>query len=476
MSDPSFKVGTVKLDDCILVNHKNKQLDIRDLMLEFNIYQNIMKPGTECEIVLLDSNGLVEFFPIVGDETLILKFTETGSINKELIYLFRVYKISDRRKMKQGMEVFVLKCITQELINNARFSVDKSYNDQPISNIVKSIYDEYLKPNTTDFAYIKKDNEIVAENTLGNFSVIFNKKRPLDAISYLTNEAEADFNSIQYTAIGDEDVDSNVSASSFVIFQKNNNWSFQTLQSLFNGNPVDDFYMKIAASEMPQPVPLPSSPTPIRPYQIISSFSIKKQFDMSESLNTGKFNLTVFTVDPISRQYTSDNFVYDRDVNKLGSIERNISKIYTKESLYANQSDTNNIDTDSAVRRFSLASRLGSSEYLRNGIDTDPQIRNPRTLHSFLKYDYASRMHLANIVFEVIIPGNISIELGDIINLHIPQTTNTLEYSKKINIFYDKRFMVSAIRYTFNKETNHFFTVLECVKNSYARTPEEVTK
>jgi hypothetical protein len=347
--------------------------------------------------------------------------------------------------MGQSSEVFILKCETQELINDARFSVDKSYNDQPVSNIVKSIYDEYLKPKTTDFTYIKNDNEMVSENTSGTFSVIFNKKRPLAALNYLATEAK-----------------SIVKASSFIVFQKNNSWSFQTLQSLFDRAPVEDFYMKLAATQDK------NEEGRIKPYQKISSFSIKKQFDMSEAIHMGMFNMTVNTVDPISKKYESDAFVYDKDVNDLGTIEDDVSKIYTKESLYTKQVET--------VKRFSLASRLGSSEYLRNGINTDPQTRNPRTLHSFLKYDYASRMHLANIVFEIIVPGNISVELGDIINLHIPQSSVTKEYNKRINILYDKRFMVSAIRHTFNKETNHFFTVLECVKNSYAKTPEEVLK
>jgi len=43
-------------------------------MIEFTIFQDLYGKGTKIELSIVDSNGLIEMFPIVGDETLAIQF------------------------------------------------------------------------------------------------------------------------------------------------------------------------------------------------------------------------------------------------------------------------------------------------------------------------------------------------------------------------------------------------------------------
>ena len=67
------------------------------------------------------------------------------------------------------------------------------------------------------------------------------------------------------------------------------------------------------------------------------------------------------------------------------------------------------------------------------------------------------------------IPGNTDVEIGNVIEVHIPQTSDFEDYKRSNNLLYGNKFLVTAIRHTFNKKKNHFFTVLSIVKDTYAK-------
>ena len=76
---------------------------------------------------------------------------------------------------------------------------------------------------------------------------------------------------------------------------------------------------------------------------------------------------------------------------------------------------------------------------------------------------------LTNIVLEITIAGNTDIEIGNMIEIYIPQTTEYKEFKNKSNLLYGSKFLVTAIRHIFNREQNNFGTVLSIVKDSYAK-------
>ena len=66
----SFISNTLRVNHIILTNFQGQTLDITNLILGVDIYENIYANALTGTIDVIDSNDLVEFFPIIGEETI----------------------------------------------------------------------------------------------------------------------------------------------------------------------------------------------------------------------------------------------------------------------------------------------------------------------------------------------------------------------------------------------------------------------
>lgn len=448
-----YKPGDVELKSCLLYNYNKKVIDIRHLTVEFNIYHDIFDHGIACELVLADSNGIVEFMPIVGEETLAISF-KTPTFDNLLTYVFRVYSITDKNKSEQRSDVFVIHGVSQEGLSNQRKGVKKSYVDLPASTIVKSIYNEFLKPTEEEYGIIKKNKVLEIEETKDNVSLVVPDKKPFDVINYLAGEAESKN-------------DQESLASNFIFFEDADGWHFKTIDSMLTQDAVENFFLVDAQVEQEKDMG-----DKINPHQKISNLDFESQLDTLENLEMGLYFNTIETIDPITKRFTTDSYLYERDSSKIGHVEKSFNnrKYLTENSIFKNDAGS----SKSIMIISNIGENYSKQNFLNAAVTNDPQIRNPRKIHKFLKYDIASRLQLENISFSVTVPGNSDIRIGDIVNLHIPQSTSKKDFEKKVNILYDKRFFIIALRHTYNKKDNSFFTVFECVKDSFAKELVEV--
>jgi len=485
-----YAPGVINLETCLLFNYNKKVLDIRHLMIEINVYHDIFTNGTKCELVIGDTNGIVEIMPIVGEEKLLLEFSSPMD-DKILTYVFQIYKISVKEKLAHRSELIILHGVTQETVNNARTTVENSFVDQTSSTIIRSIYERHLRPREEDFIMSDLKSKIVIQKVDRNMSVVFPRIPPYEAIRYICQETyhsgKLIFETYKNNELESEDspaneTTNNSQSSNFVFFQKSDGWYFQTLDSLLI-QPVansNNFYLAPANYEQPQPgnvatlgLPQPKNSN-IFPFQIISNVNLVNQFDTIESSFNGLYSSFTETIDPVLKEFTRESFVYADKVKNMNHLEQDKSQfgsdfIFTDNSLYRTNKKTS--------ARSYVASNIGENysqlPIFGNARVTDPRIRNPRNIHKYIHYDRASRLKLeSNIVLNVTIPGNTSLEIGDVVNLHIPQTSIIDEYmdkNGKLNLLYDKKFLVTTIRHLYNKKTNNFSTVMECVKDTYAK-------
>ena len=149
-----YRPGGIVLTGIEIFNFKKKSLVLTGQTVEFNIFQDIYAQGTKCEVGILDSNGIIEMLPIVGDETLVVKF-RTPTFDTELNYVFKIYKITSRAKEAARAEVFVLHGVSQEVISDRRKSLKTSYLQLKPEKIIESIYENYLRPTIEEFGIIE---------------------------------------------------------------------------------------------------------------------------------------------------------------------------------------------------------------------------------------------------------------------------------------------------------------------------------
>jgi len=462
---PVFETNGVIVEDIILYNYRGTPVSLNDITKEFVVYHDLMIQGIRCDIMIDDAKGLIEMAPIVGDENILLRF-KSPNTEKLREYSFRVYKVGKRKKTNERSESFVLQCCSHEIINNNRKSINRSYIDQSGDNIIKGIYASFLEPQQNDFVFIRKKN-LYLQQTDGNHSFVFTGEKPLDCINYICKESQAkikgfinqyDYQKYKTPSNQVEFEDQNLS-SNFVFYESYDGWYLNTFDYLMSQEPVNDFYLMKSDVENKKTID-----QQIKPYQIIINIKQVKQVDTLENINTGIYSHKVETIDPITKRFTTDIFSYDRDSKYITHLEKDKS-LYAKNSLFGK-------DSNSSITKY-MISNIGedysNQSFLVKAKGKDPQIRNPRKLHKWFKYEYASRLQLNNIVLEVTIPGNTNIKIGDVINIHMPQNTENKEYMKKDNLLYGNKFFVTALRHNINSVDQNFFTTLECIKDVYAK-------
>lgn len=472
-----YRPGILKLESCILVNYREQLLNISQVMVEFSVYHDIFAQGTKVEVLIEDSNGLIELFPIVGDESLLLRFSDNSDDGFTMSYAFRVYKIDNRTKNDSRTESYVLHGITPETISNHRKMISRSYKDMKASEVVETIYNEYLKPTAKEYGEItvQQSPSLDIQETKEKKAWVFPTQKPLEIIDYLCKEAEAKNDSKK--------------GSNFLFYETHKDekeWHFKTLDSLFQQKPFpkDTFYYAPSTVQArkslnedkttvnsrldPGPASEEKDATSVYAYQKIEKFNMIGQFDTLQNVRTGLYNNQIDAIDPIIKTFKSDVFLYEDDFGKLGHMQD--QKFYTTGSLYRKKEP--NTIKHYMVTNFDK--EYQTTDYVKNGINKDNQIKYPRVAHKFLKYDIASRQQLNNIIIEITIPGNVELDIGTMIKIIVPQSSSFEEYSKQTNLlFNDGKFLITAMKHTYNKIQDKFFTTLECIRDTYAEDQVE---
>ena len=122
-------------------------VDIKDMVVEFNLYESIFQGSMTGDMVIADSTNLIGSLPIQASD---------------------------------GIQTYVLHFCSREFLRNLRTKVSKSYSGR-IDEMVNSILgDKELTDTRKEFFYEKTQNQD---------KLVMTNKRPFDAIGMLCKRA-----------------------------------------------------------------------------------------------------------------------------------------------------------------------------------------------------------------------------------------------------------------------------------------------
>lgn len=122
-----------------------KAHDLIQQCKSIDIYESIHSPAIFCELFISDSIGLLQEFPIIGEELITISFETPTNPGEATTYVFHVNDIYNKViDENQKTMTYSLQCVSPELFVNTTTYVDKDFNDT-ISNIVKNIMEENIK-------------------------------------------------------------------------------------------------------------------------------------------------------------------------------------------------------------------------------------------------------------------------------------------------------------------------------------------
>ena len=180
--------GDYKLDRVFLHNHLGEITDIKNVMIELNVFESIYSNALTGSIVIADAQNLIGKLQINGTERISFKLSTPGSIDERSIvdasvetgHPFHIYKITDKRQLNSNTMVYTLHFASREFMRNLRTKVSQAFDGRFDMSALKILTDEDL---------LDSKKQISFEPCGNSDKIVIPNLRPFDAINMMANRA-----------------------------------------------------------------------------------------------------------------------------------------------------------------------------------------------------------------------------------------------------------------------------------------------
>ena len=177
-----------------------------DQVVSFDIWEDVTKPTMYATIIMFDTLGLLEKFPILGEELVELEI-QTPGMSVTSSFVFRCFEVTNVQRTPNGKGVsYTLRCVSEEHLRNGGTLVRESMTDVA-SAMVPYILQKHLQ----------STKQMIVDDTKGIQTIVFPKLSPLEAIDMLRQRA----------------VSKNFTSSAYVFFENQAGFNFKTIEGLY---------------------------------------------------------------------------------------------------------------------------------------------------------------------------------------------------------------------------------------------------
>ena len=401
-----------------IITKSGFELDIRDIILEYNIFESINSSCITASFVIQDSNNLIEKYDIFGQEEFILEIGNTSDTLYRLnLYIFSI----TARTMHQKKQTYILNCCSKELIRNESTRVYQRFKNLKAEEIIDIVLNQYLKVG---------NKEVRFDPTIYNINFVSPSWRCFDLISW-----------VQQRTVSRE-------------YEKSAGYLFyETLDNSYNFRSIDVL--------ISQP---PKYTTPYTYLQgntrvdslgedfRIKSFNSPKPFDLLTNSRIGLYSHTSMSLDLNNRKLFSDVLSMDDYFEKNAHL--NPQKPYHSNDVFKLTSRPSRI-----IFKPFLSDTWSDSEKTLNTDTINSNIARTALRHNLLKTN----------TLEIQIEGDFDLRSGDVITVNIPSpapSLNRVDTDKRLS----GNYLIHSIRHILTKKVE-LTSVVTLVRDSYAGEP-----
>lgn len=405
-----FEPGDVNIKRLEIVNKNlNASMSPMDQVQGFDIFEDITKPTLYAAIYFTDSIGLLENFPIIGEEQIFIEF-ETPGMSTTTTYKFRSFEVADVvRGMNGKTTTFTLRCVSEEHLYNGGTLVTQSYQDIT-SNIVPDVLKRYLK----------SKKEIIVDETKGIQTLAVPRLNPLQFIDMCRQRA----------------VSKEMPLSLYFFFENQKGFNFKTLEGLVKEGKKNIGTRVFNAQENTTG----SKDSTVKSWRTIQNFQNIVNMDSSLKAADGAFKAVSKTFDIASKKFESVDFDLKKVFNKLEKFDK----------------DSQMPNTDDFIKEF-------GSGTPKNFISSKNTLM-PDTLVDTTLALRGSILTLINSnVTRVLIHGDSGLKVGDMITLELP-TASGLTGKRADDKKFTGNYLVTRLRHMITPSTkSKHQIVLDCI-------------
>lgn len=406
-----YEVGDVIIKDITLSNkNTGGRINPSDQISSIDIYEDFNSPTLYAEINFDDRIGLINDFPIIGEELFEITF-QTPGLPYPTTYKFNTYAVSDlQQQMNSKGYTYTIKCVSIEQIIQGNINIVNSYNET-INDIVSNIFTRYLKTNKI----------VDIDPCKGNETIVLPSVTPLTAIDMLRKRA----------------VHPKYVSSTFVFFENQSGFNFKCIEQM-----MEDGKNKIGSKKFYYfSNGQKDKNTEALMFRSIIEYENIGRTDITDLIQSGGVKNKVKTFDIFSKKVSDTVFdMSQKFASMVGTDKKNTLNI-----------------TESTMNEF--AGDATFTYYIPK--DTN---RKENFLENMMGARLAYQLLFNSNFVRAYVPGDSSIKVGDVIELNLPKATGTTE-SKGTDTLADGNYIVSRLRHNITTvgKTKHYIS-MDCNK------------
>lgn len=434
------QAGDYKLDRIIL-HSVSGSLDIKELMVELNIYESIHANSLYGNIVIADVANHIQNMPIIGQEELEFTLSTDDSRTNEKIdftkFRARIYKVSDQVRSAERQQVYTLSFTTKEAMTNQRMKLKSAYSGSS-DYITFEILQNMLRT----------EKDIIREYSSLYCKVLGNMMSPFSFIEQILTKRSAsrDFRN----------------SAGFLFFENHRGYNFRSFSHLTHRNPETERLPQ--ENFISQPSKRDSSIA--EDMQNILEYRITKNQDVLAAMNTGLLASTQYIYDVYTKSFeTKRNNYLDNFIESVHTRPgRNAGTLYTKTPEETNKTLFDYNDANITVSTKDIGLHTQSTTDTRT-YDNHSNLLQERRYNK-LRYDQLSA--------KVTVFGNSNLAAGDIVTLRLPSYEPLDKTTTRIHdTFLSGRWLITNVVHTVN--TTRYTTTFDCVRDSVEKPYKSIS-
>lgn len=436
--------GDVEITAATIVSSRGEVFDIRNMVLEINIYQSLFDHYLQCDIAISDALNLNNSIKgdedksipggFNGGEVLIISYRERtdASMDSEIPvkkHMFGIYETSDRSRINENTESYIISGISLEAYQTMPQTINKVYGRGPgntITNMMKSIINEYVYTDVMRDQYrvAKIYKSVEVDDTSGLQKYIIPSLSVDETIDFLANEADSEDHYPYY-----------------IFYEDSSGFKFKNVSSLIDNASLDftytHFMSNITESNTEDGVKYDDQ------YKIIS-YSIVKDNNILKNVSGGLFKSKTINLDILKKKTNAVVFDYEKESDKFTTVGNG------KFNVEVNGTPIVNLTTS------------------RTNHDSDVLFQKetplPKKLNTFFSRKGSYQKQLFNKVIEISIPGNSTINVGGVIDLEFYIHNDIGTDKGQLDKLLSGSYLITKVRQKITDDV--FTTLLECSKGN----------
>lgn len=448
----------------------NKE-DLSQLYERLIIRESIFKNYIHGEIHIIDTNSIISELPILGEEKIKIKIgypQESERPNNEKIDLeFLIYKVDnrEREKLGQSIENYILYFCDKIALDDTLKRVSKTFKKETVSKYVETILKEDLNINSN----------LEVEPTQGKYEVTIPNLNPITSINFLTkfsynNEGNdslfyfyQDRKGFKFKSL-EKLISENGTPKKKIFFQNQNNYNGETdrdkqltqnvtqkmsdlmgIVSGIGGMPGTGDIVSKTLKSIQSGAVVEWEGDGKDTYQA-EFYSIEKPFSNYESCDTGYFGFTNHSTDILTKTIHKIEYNYSENFGKMKKLNSGDTKSKKYEviknpfstKIYSKPTTKGRIDSE-YVKEIMKESDMLEDHFS----ETRDPLQNTKKERFFMGPK-----------FNVKIPGNLELFLGDTVDCKFPSYKPEGDERKRKypdDKYYSGKYMIFELTHTFTR-------------------------